>query len=176
MKFYKPLKPSEMNVYGITEAMEAMRLPKGTEGDSFYAFEGDYIIGPKDADLAKRLIRAGNDHAKAMRGIVAYIKLESLQVGFMIELETYRIGIECLSTSSAMHGELKLLSGPELAEQKQADLCTKTYTRILTASYQALRSIYRSRRKHRHPDWRIFCAFIEELPYFDDLIFPEAGK
>lgn len=93
----------------------------------------------------------------------------------MLEFETYRYGVECLSTSSTMHGELKCLRGPELAAQKQAGLPEKVYVRRLKISYQALRRMYRARRKHRHPDWQIFCDWVEILPYFDKLIMPE-GK
>ena len=150
----------------------AMRLPKNSENDSTRTFSDTIEIGPKDGKLAKNLIRAGNDHAKAMRGIVVWVELE-MQVGFMIELETYRHGVECLSTSSSMHGELKELSGYVLAEQKQADLSDKVYKRAMTVSYQALRSMYRARKKHRMPCWRIFCKWIEELPHFTTLIYPE---
>jgi len=170
-KLYRPLTVCLMSVCGVWQSMEAMRLPKGGEGDT--AATGR--IGRKDAELAARLIRAGADHAKAIRGVIAYLRLE-MQVGFMIEFETYRHGVECLSTSSAMHGELKTLTGAALAEQKQADLAEKVYTRILTVSYQALRSMYKARRKHRHPDWQIFCDFIETMPHFDTLIMPELGK
>jgi hypothetical protein len=107
-----------------------------------------------------------------MRGVIAYIELE-MQAGFMIEFETYRHGVECLSTSSSMHNELKGLSGPELAEQKQQDLSSKVYKRIVTISYQALRHMYIERRNHRHPDWRIFSRFVEDLNMFDYLIYPE---
>lgn len=69
-----------------------------------------------------------------------------------------------------MHMELSSLSGEDLAEQKQADLPNKQYTRILTASYQALRSMYHARRHHRHPDWHILCDWIETLPYAAELI------
>lgn len=83
------------------------------------------------------------------------------------------ISVWC-GNSSSMHGELKGLKGEALAEQKQADLPEKVYTRVLTISYQALRHIYKARRHHRHPDWQIFCGqFIENLPYFDSLIYPE---
>jgi hypothetical protein len=45
------------------------------------------------------------------------------------------------------------------------------------ASYQALRRIYKQRRHHRHPDWQVFCKdFIEKLPDFDTLIYPEGGN
>lgn len=164
---YKPLYVELLSVSGVWESMRAMRLPKGGTGDT--TPEG--VIGPNDSDLAGRLIRAGSDHAKAVRGVVAYVEIQ-MQVGFMIEFETYRHGVECLSTSSAMHGELKKLKGPELARQKQADLPEKYYTRVVTISYQALRSMYKARRMHRHPDWQIFCDFIETLPHFNTLINP----
>lgn len=163
---YKKLKVELQSVHGIQESMEAMRLPKGTKSDTHNG-----ILGIDDARLAGNLIRAGNDHAKAMRGIIAWIKIE-MQVGFMIDFETYRHGVECLSTSSSMHGELREMSGVELAETKQALMSEKVYTRICTISYQALRSIYLARRRHRHPDFKIFCDFIENMPYFKGLIAP----
>ncbi len=163
---YKPLKVTLLNVYGMLESMEAMRLPKRSKSDSSMT-----VLGDKDAKLAKSLINAGDDHAKAMRGIIAYLEIY-MQVGWMIEFETYRHGVECLSTSSSMHSELKGLVGVALAEQKQADLPDKVYTRIVMLSYQALRNIYLARRNHRHPDWQIFCDFIETLSYFDKLIIP----
>ena len=163
---YKPLEIVDYEVVGINWAMRAMRLPKNSISDTDRL---DFIIGPKDLYLASNLVKAGNDHAKAIRGIIVYLKI-NLQVGWMIEFETYRHGVECLSTSSSMHCELAQLHGEELAEQKQNDLPSKQYTRILTASYQALRSMYKARRHHKHPDWQIFCDWIETLPYAKELI------
>lgn len=172
---YQPLKIETMEVAGFMPSIRGMRKPKGTVVDSFVDYEdytNPFILGDSDADLAGRLIRAGNDHAKAMRGIIVWVEMKFM-VGWMIEFVTYRIGTEDLSTSSTMHNELKELSGYQLAEQKQKDLVNKVYERSEHFSYQALRGIYRARRRHRHPDWRIFCRWIEELPYFDKLIFPE---
>lgn len=165
-KYYMPLEITGYEVVGIRWAMLAMRLPKKSAGDSPL---WENSIGPRDLHLASNLVKAGPDHAKAVRGINVYAQLK-LQVGWMIEFETYRHGVECLSTSSAMHGELSQLRGEELAEQKQADLPCKQYTRILTMSYQALRSMYHARRHHRHPDWQIFCDWVETLPYAAELI------
>ena len=160
---YTPIKVELLEVVGLAHSFEAMRLPIEQHNSK-----------KNDWNLASTLIKAGSDHAKFQRGILAYIKIE-MQTGFMIEFETYRHGIEVLSTSSSMHNELKHLRGEELAAQKQRDLQTKVYTRILTMSYQSLRSIYKARRVHRHPDWQLFCNFIELLPYFTDLIYPEYG-
>lgn len=172
---YIPIKIEVLSVCGVKEALEAMRLPKNeSSGDSQY---GKYtlLIGPKDRALARKLILAGDDHAKAMRGVIAYLRIH-MQVGFMIEFETYRHGVECLSTSSSMHNELVRLRGAELAEKKQRDLAEKVYTRIVLCSYQAIRHMYCARKSHRHPDWKIFCRVIEGLPYFAQLIYPEGEK
>lgn len=174
-KHYKPLKIIDYEVVGFHWAMKAMRLPKGSTGDTI-EYDCDYAdIGPKDLHLAKNLVKAGDDHAKALRGVIVYVEMQ-LQVGWMIEFETYRHGVECLSTSSSMHCELSGLHGDELAEQKQADLSGKQYARIVHISYQALRNMYHARRNHRHPDWQIFCDWIEGLPYAAELICCKRGS
>lgn len=161
---YKPLKVIRMHLVGIKESLRAMRLPKDKQ-----PVDEDH---DRDLILAANLIKQGTDHAKFSRGILVYTEIH-MQVGWMIEFETYRHGVECLSTSSSMHNELKATSGPELAAEKQAGLEEKVYIRICTISYQALRAMYCARRNHRHPDWQIFCDWIECLPYFDQLIMPD---
>ena len=156
---YKPLKIALLEVCGVGHSLEAMRLPFNKTGKT------------PAMKLAGNLIKFGGAHGKFSRGCIAYIKIE-MQAGFMVELDTHRHGVETLSTSSSMHNELKGMSGEELAAKKQDDLTEKVYTRIFTASYQALRNIYQLRRKHRHPDWQLFCDFIETMPYFEELINP----
>lgn len=172
-KPYVPLKVVKHEVVGFYWAFKAMRLPKmsGHKSDTIFDHDLHSIIsyGPKDLSLISNLVKGGDDHAKAVRGIIVYVEIE-LQVGFMIEFETYRHGIECLSTSSSMHIELKDLHGEDLANQKQRDLPDKVYVRILTASYQALRHMYKARRYHKHPDWQIICDWIETLPLAKELI------
>ncbi len=153
---YKPLQIELMSWHGLSESYEAMRLPKSG-------------IKNTDEKLAQNLLKAGGSHAKFSRGIVYWLKYD-MQIGFMLELDTYRHGREVLSTSSTMHNELKELSGSELAEEKQNGLTTKVYTQIATYSLQCLQAIYRERKNHRHPDWRIFCNLIEGLPMFKELI------
>jgi hypothetical protein len=163
MNHYKPLKVTCLGIAGVGTALQAMRLPHPQTRES---------TTDEDFALASRLVRAGDDHAKAMRGIMAWYKIQC-QVGWLIEYEQYEIGVTRLSSSSSMHDELKLLRGEALAERKQRDLADKVYTLIDCASYQALRRMYLARRNHRHPDWQVFCTFIESLPHFHHLICPE---
>ena len=163
MSIYVPLKVTLLEVCGINHALKAMRNPHMSH---------DYANAESDMNLAARLVRSGDEHAKFSRGVIAYFEMD-MQIGFMLEFDTYRVGVECLSTSSTMHTDLRGMKGPELAEAKQANLPNVIYHRTVMASYQALRRIHLQRRNHRHPDWQLFCSWIETLPYFDTLIMPE---
>jgi len=173
MNNYYPLQIRAKSINGVWESLKAMRLPKMSKNDSSATLGDNHVtIGRSDSNLARSLVKAGTDHAKFTRGIIVWLNIKC-QAGWLIEFETYRHGVETLSTSSSMHNELKYMSGRELAEQKQKDLSKKVYERSLTVSYQAFRAMYKARRKHRHPDWQIFCDFIETLPFFDIFIYPE---
>lgn len=157
---YKPLEIKTLDVVGVEWALRGMRNPMMShEKASFEA----------DLKLASKLIRAGDEHAKAIRGIMVYFELDC-QIAWFVEWNTYRIGVEVLSTSSTMHLNHKGMKGPELAEAKQAGLSEVVYRQTAMASYQALRRIHAQRRKHRHPDWQIFCDWIEGLPWAGELI------
>lgn len=166
MSGYIPLKVRVLAVHGFDESLRAMRNPRMSH---------DRATRVADLALASKLIRAGDEHAKAIRGCIVWLELE-MQIGFMVEMDTYRIGVETLSTSSTMHIDHKELRDWQLAEAKQAHLPDVIYHRTLTASYQALRRIYLQRRHHRHPDWQVFCDAIRMLPHFDSLIYPEEAS
>ncbi len=171
---YKELTIDAFEVFGVKQSIEAMRLPYNGKGDS-YLIGNEYVLGDEDSALAMRLINAGSDHAKAMRGVVVWVT-HSAMVGWMIEFQTYRHGVEWLSTTSTMHSELKDTEGYALADLKQEGLRDKVYTTSYTISYQALRGIYFARKKHRHPGWRVYCKWIESLPNFEVLIAPRIDK
>ena len=161
---YKPLRIRNTEVHGINHALRAMRKPHAQKGRTF-TFE-------EDLALAAKLIKAGDDHGKCVRGIDVWFEMDC-QIGWLIEYVTYKIGTDCLSSSSTMHVELKELAGVALANEKQRGLAEKVYDRSEKVSYQALRHIYFARRNHRHPDWKIVCKWIETLPHFKWLIAPE---
>ena len=45
-----------------------------------------------------------------------------------------------------------------------------TLTARMTTNYRCLKNIWRQRRNHRLPEWRLFCKWIETLPYAKELI------
>ena len=42
--------------------------------------------------------------------------------------------------------------------------------RTCKISYQALKNMYLARRNHKLDEWKIFCTWAEELPYFNDIV------
>jgi len=163
---YQPLKIELLEVAGVNPSLRAMRNPMMSHGRS---------SADADKRLIAKLVQAGDEHAKAVRGVMAYFELK-MQIGWMVEWDTYRVGVEVLSTSSTMHMDYRAMKGHDLADAKQQNLSDVVYTQTAMASYQALRRIYKQRRSHRHPDWQIFCDWIETLPYFDIMIMPESAS
>ena len=43
-------------------------------------------------------------------------------------------------------------------------------TARMTTNYRQLKTIYYQRRTHRLPEWREFCAWVETLPRFKELV------
>jgi hypothetical protein len=177
MSKYKPLKIKLLEISGLYPSVLAMRLPiKGSseKSDSYIKIDDRVFVGREDKKLLSKLVKAGNGHEKASRGIWAYFEME-FSITWMIELDTYRIGSEVLSTSSSMNYDLAGIKGMGLAQKKQDMASDKYYKRIQMFSYPTLRRIYQQRRHHRHPDWGIFCDYMETLPHFDEFIMPDKG-
>lgn len=74
----------------------------------------------------------------------------------------------------------------EEAAKNRADIMKELYLTILynipsgfqltarmTTNYRQLKTIYFQRRNHRLPEWREFCRWIEQLPYFKEWVLSE---
>lgn len=73
-----------------------------------------------------------------------------------------------------------------LLDDKESDYSKELYLEILynvpsgfeltarlTTNYRALKTVYAQRKNHRLPEWREFCQWIKELPYFKELVLGE---
>lgn len=175
------IKINTIEIAGLGSVLQALRLPFGKECRSHGEFNIEVqdserfktssftYINEKDLHLLSTLIKRGDEHAKAIRGLVVYAQIEA-PVWFYRELETYRVGRERLSSESTMHIDCKGLSGEELEKAKDEIPMGKTQKTVDMFSYQALRRIYFQRRNHRLPMWHDFCRWIESLPYSKELI------
>lgn len=45
--------------------------------------------------------------------------------------------------------------------------------RTVQLNYQVLKSMYFARKSHKLDEWREFCKWVEELPYFKDIVIQE---
>lgn len=69
--------------------------------DSSYDASGNYILGPNDLSLAKKLCKAGSDHRKFIRQIIVSVDIIAPMYWWK-EFDTYKVGTVANSTST-MH-------------------------------------------------------------------------
>ena len=168
---------------GFLSAVEALRLPFGKECRSQAIYDDAWVedivpnfqsdvrvfFDEKDLTLMSTLIKRGDEHAKVLRGIIVYAEINAPRF-WWVEMDTYRIGSERLSSESTMHIQGRGMSTEELVKMKSELTEGTMQKRIQYFSYQALRRIYQQRRNHRLPHWHIFCNWIKTLPFANELI------
>ena len=71
------------------------------KSDSYYDEAGNYVLGPNDLSLAKRLAVAGSDHRKYLRQIFVSVDITA-PLYWWKEFDTYKVGTVANSTST-MH-------------------------------------------------------------------------
>ena len=91
------------SVMNLENAMRGARNPMNSWNrmDSYYDEEGNYILGPNDLDLAKRLCQAGSDHRKFIRQIFVSVDITA-PLYWWKEYDTYKVATVANSTST-MH-------------------------------------------------------------------------
>ena len=185
------MKIETLEIAGLRGVLEALRLPfnKGarsrTEFKWSQGMRGDGLtdvaplrvmyltsldIDPRDISLMETLVKRGDEHAKAIRGIVVYAKITA-PIFFFIEEETYRVGHERLSSESTMHGVARGLVGDDLQRVKSNLPMGTELTKVDYFSYQTLRRIVIQRNGHRLAEWRQFIDWVRTLPLSRELIF-----
>ena len=97
------LKTERTCVMNLENAIRGARNPMNSWGrmDSAYDEAGNYILGPNDLDLARRLARAGSDHRKFLRQIFVSVDITA-PLYWWKEFDTYKVGTVANSTST-MH-------------------------------------------------------------------------
>lgn len=176
-----------IEVAGFAPALKALRLPFGKEcrsnsdvkmeiyetnspiGNSWSKIREHFTVDDNDRKLLSTLVKRGDEHAKVLRGVQVWLEIDAPRYLWQ-ELDTYRIGVEKLSSESTMHIQGKGLSEEELVAMKSALPEGTMQKRIVMFSYQALRRIWIQRHNHRLPHWRAFCEFIKTLPFAEEFI------
>ena len=97
------LKTERSAVMNFEGAIRGARNPMNSWSrmDSYYDENGNYVLGPNDLDLAKRLAHAGSDHRKFLRQIFVTVDITA-PLYWWKEFDTYKVGTTANSTST-MH-------------------------------------------------------------------------
>jgi hypothetical protein len=180
-----------LEIAGMASVLQALRLPFGKECRSVVdsCWSEDYTtsnipilstrtrsnINEKDLKLLSTLVRRGDEHSKAIRGLIVYAEINAPRFLWQ-EIDTYKIGAERLSSESTMHIQGKGLSTEELVKMKEELKEGTMQKRVEYFSYQTLRRIYKQRHNHRLPHWHIFCDWIKSLPFANELILVGLNK
>lgn len=179
-----------LEIAGVASVLQALRLPFGKECRSecnwngsinedyqspMFQTESNCFIDEKDLALLSTLVKRGDEHSKAIRGLIVYAEINAPRYWWQ-EMDTYRIGAERLSSESTMHIQGKGLSTEELVKMKDELKEGTMQKRVQMFSYQALRRLYNQRKNHRLPHWQIFCDWIKSLPFAEELILVGLNK
>lgn len=205
-------------ISGVKAAVRGMRNPMNSwdlSDSVFYEYTGpdskNYILGEKDLDLMKRLVKAGPDHRKFLRMIHVTMDITA-PLYWWKEFDTYKVGtvanscstmhkihakeftINDFSTEHLTPRSLSILDSliahlnvhrDEFNTLKSKDdwwqmiqLLPSSYNqkRTVSMNYEVLLHIYLSRFGHKLDEWNIFCQWIEDLPYFKDIIASVKGE
>lgn len=139
------------SVMNIENAIRGARNPMNSwdRMDSSYDEDGEYILGPNDLGLAKRLRKAGPDHRKYIRQIFVSVDITA-PIYWWKEYDTYKVSTVANSTST-MH---KIHSKPfELSDFSHDHMTEQTlgFMETVVAELEKIRLRYMENKNK--DDW-----------------------
>lgn len=139
------------SVMNMENAIRGARNPLNSwdRMDSAYDEKGNYILGPNDLDLARRLRKAGRDHRKYVRQILVSVDITA-PFYWWKEYDTYKIATVANSCST-MH---KISSKPFTMEDFSVDHMTygtKEFMQTVVDKLEEIRLRYRETKSKE--DW-----------------------
>lgn len=134
------IKLERTSVMNLENAMRGARNPMNSWGrmDSDYDERHNYVLGPNDLDLAKRLRKAGSDHRKFIRQIFVSVDITA-PLYWWKEYDTYKVATVANSTST-MH---KIHSKPFEREDFSCDHMTEDTLLFMDTVIERLEKIRR---------------------------------
>ena len=183
---------SNVKVYGLDESLRAAKYPKAVDVDKV-----DTSVKPFHSALGSSDMGAGHDNY--LLGVVVQFDLD-FTIKAWTEAERYHF-LDIISSQSTMHkihqmnitencieyvspvivAEVEHLKDEYNAVPTPDNFLKLVYsvpvgfklTARMTTNYRQLKTIYYQRRNHRLPEWREFCAWVETLPMFKELVLGE---
>lgn len=179
-------------VYGVEDSIKASKYPMSVDISK---------CNEKITDNVQRLgsCATGTGHDQFLTGIIVQFDL-TFSLKAWTEAQRYHF-FDFVSSQSTMHRIAKFdiekqcndYVHPDTMEivrrmlnDYNADPSPENYLRLLyniptgfrltarmTTNYRQLKTIYQQRKNHRLPEWREFCKWIEELPYFKKIVLED---
>lgn len=153
------IKIDKTSVMNLENAMRGARNPMNSwnRQDSYYDEKGNYVLGPNDLDLAKRLAKAGSDHRKFIRQIFVSVDFNA-PLYWWKEFDTYKVGTVANSTST-MH---KIASKPFTMDDCSHDKMNETALRSLSQVIETLEALRQAYLETK--DKELWYSMIQLLP------------
>lgn len=125
-------------VMNFENAMRGARNPMNSwaRSDSSYDENGNFVFGPNDLDLAKRLAHAGSDHRKYLRMVFVSVDITA-PLYWWKEYDTYKVATVANSTST-MH---KIASKPFSLDDFSCDHMTPSTLEFMKCIVDRLESL-----------------------------------
>lgn len=171
-------------LYGINDSIRASKFPMSIDTEQCQYFVTDTTFKLAQAEI-------GSGHDNFLNGIIVQFDL-TLPVKVWTEAERYHF-FDFVSSQSTMHritrfdldkaysqyvDERIIEIMKSLVKDYNESQTAENYLRVLysnpcgfkltarmTTNYRQLKTIWRQRHNHRLPEWRMFCNWIESLPY-----------
>lgn len=145
------IKLERTSVMNIENAIRGARNPMNSWSrmDSGYDQDGNYILGPNDLDLAKRLRKAGSDHRKFIRQIFVSVDITA-PLYWWKEYDTYKVSTAANSTSTMHKIHSKIFELDDFScDQMTAG--TREFMQTVVDQLEAIRQKYLADKKKE--DW-----------------------
>lgn len=153
------IKIERTSVVNFDNAMRGARNPMNSWGryDSYFDAQGQFVFGPNDLDLAKRLCQAGSDHRKFVRMILVTVDVTA-PLYWWKEYDTYKVSTVANSTST-MH---KIASKPFELSDFSVDRMNAEGMQAMEKVVDTLESLRRQYLETKDKD--VWYTLIQLLP------------
>ena len=151
---------NEIEVSNFKGAFRGLRNPLNSWhlSDSYTDENGSYILGEKDLDLARRMIKGGPDESKFLRQIFVSMDITA-PLYWWKEMDTYKVATVANSTSTMHKITSKEITEDDFSFDNDWDLIFNLAKASVVESCENLRQKYLNTQDKRY--WR---ALIQLLP------------
>ncbi len=153
------IKLENTSVMNLENALRGARNPMASweRSDSFWDENHNYILGPNDLSLARRLCKAGPDHRKFIRQIFLSVDITA-PLYWWKEFDTYKVGTVANSTSTMHKIHSKPFALEDFSTDKMNDTALKAMNEIIAVLENLRKAFIESKDK------QLWYSIIQLLP------------